>query len=311
MFGEKVTLVTFLTVLYNIFWKVNKMAFCDLRPVKIYNESSGVSYIIGEVFAVYASEPQPVVYSWDQVQKVTEDRRAVTVHTENCDFVILKKDFESPADYFRAVAIIECSQKSGGFEYEHQRRILPLKSEYIETDPGKDAYYGSCEIDENDAAATFIMLMNFRLVKVLWLLAVMLMLVILLALHLFVGITRSNVLYFIPISMIGGAILTLILYMICHAVARRKYTAVSSCDPASDEPISFIISPSGFAACESCIADGQELIPWSSLDYFVESDKMFIFYKDGNTAVFVPKKAFDKKCIGGIADIISLRLEQR
>ena len=287
------------------------MAFCDLRPVKIYNESSGVSYIIGEVFAVYASEPQPVVYSWDQVQKVTEDRRAVTVHTENCDFVILKKDFESHADYFRAVAIIECSQKSGGFEYEHQRRILPLKSEYIETDPGEDAYYGSCEIDENDAAATFIMLMNFRLVKVLWLLAVMLMLVILLALHLFVGITRSNVLYFIPISMIGGAILTLILYMICHAVARRKYTAVSSCDPASDEPISFIISPSGFAACESCIADGQELIPWSSLDYFVESDKMFIFYKDGNTAVFVPKKAFDKKCIGGIADIISLRLEQR
>lgn len=287
------------------------MAFCDLRPVKIYNESSGVSYIIGEVFAVYASEPQPVVYSWDQVQKVTEDRRAVTVHTENCDFVILKKDFESHADYFRAIAIIECSQKSGGFEYEHQRRILPLKSEYIETDPGKDAYYGSCEIDENDAAATFIMLMNFRLVKVLWLLAVMLMLVILLALHLFVGITRSNVLYFIPISMIGGAILTLIVYMICHAVARRKYTAVSSCDPASDEPISFIISPSGFAACESCIADGQELIPWSSLDYFVESDKMFIFYKDGNTAVFVPKKAFDKKCIGGIADIISLRLEQR
>lgn len=287
------------------------MAFCDLRPVKIYNESSGVSYIIGEVFAVYASEPQPVVYSWDQVQKVTEDRRAVTVHTENCDFVILKRDFESQADYFRAIAIIECSQKSGGFEYEHQRRILPLKSEYIETDPGKDAYYGSCEIDENDAAATFIMLMNFRLVKVLWLLAVMLMLVILLALHLFVGITRSNVLYFIPISMIGGAILTLIVYMICHAVARRKYTAVSSCDPASDEPISFIISPSGFAACESCIADGQELIPWSSLDYFVESDKMFIFYKDGNTAVFVPKKAFDKKCIGGIADIISLRLEQR
>ena len=287
------------------------MAFCDLRPVKIYNESSGVSYIIGEVFAVYASEPQPVVYSWDQVQKVTEDRRAVTVHTENCDFVILKKDFESHADYFRAIAIIECSQKSGGFEYEHQRRILPLKSEYIETDPGKDAYYGSCEIDDNDAAATFIMLMNFRLVKVLWLLAVMLMLVILLALHLFVGITRSNVLYFIPISMIGGAILTLIVYMICHAVARRKYTAVSSCDPASDEPKSFIISPSGFAACESCIADGQELIPWSSLDYFVESDKMFIFYKDGNTAVFVPKKAFDKKCVGGIADIISLRLEQR
>lgn len=287
------------------------MAFCDLRPVKIYNEGAGVTYIIGEVFAVYANGPQPLVYSWDLVQTVTEDKRAITIHTENCDFIIPKKDFGDQSDYFRAIAIIECAQKSGGFEYVHQRRILPLKSEYIETDPGKESYYGSCEIDENDAAATFIMLMNFRLMKVLWLLAVMLMLVILLALHIFVGITRSNVLYFIPISMIGGAILTLIVYMMCHAVARRKYTAVSSCDPASNEPISFIISPYGFSACESCVADNQELIPWSSLDYFIESDKMFVFYKDGSTSVFVPKKAFDKKCIGGIADIISLRLEQR
>ena len=168
------------------------------------------------------------------MQTVTEDKRAITIHTENCDFIIPKKDFGDQSDYFRAIAIIECAQKSGGFEYVHQRRILPLKSEYIETDPGKESYYGSCEIDENDAAATFIMLMNFRLMKVLWLLAVMLMLVILLALHIFVGITRSNVLYFIPISMIGGAILTLIVYMICHAVARRKYTAVSSCFKRAD-----------------------------------------------------------------------------
>ena len=287
------------------------MAFCDLRTVKIYNESEGVTYIIGDVFAVYVNAPQPLIYSWDMVQKVTEDKRNITIYTENCDFVIPKRDFLDSSDYFRAIAIIECAQKFGGFEYVHQRRILPLKSEYIETDPGKDAYYGTCEIDENEAASTFIMLMNYRLVKVMWLLAIILMLVILLALHIFVGIDRNNVLYFIPISMIGGAILTLIVYMICHAIARRKYTSVSSCDPASSEPISFIISPYGFAACESCIADNQELIPWSSLDYFIESDKMFVFYKDGNTAVFVPKRAFDKKCIGGIADIISLRLEQR
>ena len=151
------------------------MAFCDLRPVKIYNEGAGVTYIIGEVFAVYANGPQPLVYSWDLVQTVTEDKRAITIHTENCDFIIPKKDFGDQSDYFRAIAIIECAQKSGGFEYVHQRRILPLKSEYIETDPGKESYYGSCEIDENDAAATFIMLMNFRLMKVMWLLAVMLL----------------------------------------------------------------------------------------------------------------------------------------
>ena len=58
------------------------MAFCDLRPVKIYNEGAGVTYIIGEVFAVYANAPQPLIYSWDLVQKVTEDKRAITIHTE-------------------------------------------------------------------------------------------------------------------------------------------------------------------------------------------------------------------------------------
>lgn len=287
------------------------MAFCDLKPVKLNIESTGVTYIIGEVFAVYANGLVPTVYSWDQIQSVTEDRRGLLFSTEKCDYVIQKKEFVQPEDYFRALAIIECAQKSGGFVYEHQRRILPLKSEYIETSPGKDAYTGSCVIDENDAASTFIMLMNFRLVKVLWLLAIMLMLVIFLGLHIFFGITRENVLYFIPISIIGGAILTLIVYLVCYGIARSKYTSVAGSDPASQEQISFVISPAGFAACESCVYDGQELIPWSSFDYFIESDKMFVFYKDGTTSVFVPKKAFDKKSLGGIADIISLRLEQR
>lgn len=287
------------------------MAFCDLKPVKVNSENTGVTYYIGEVFAVYSNEPLPVIYSWDQIRTVVENRNSITIKTANFDFIIPKKDFFSKEDYFRAIAIIENSQKKGSFEYDHQRRILPLKSEYIETDPGKDIYSGSCIIDDNDAAATFIMLMNFKLVKVLWLLTIILMLVIFLGLHLMFGITRENLLYFIPISMIGGAILTLIVYLICHAISRRKYTSAASCDPAAEEVISFMISPNGFAACESCIFTGQELIPWSSLDYFVESDKMFVFFKDGATAVFVPKKAFDKKYIGGISDIISLRLEQR
>lgn len=287
------------------------MAFCDLNPVKVNSESTGITYIIGEVFAVYSNAPYPLIYSWDQVTSVTEERRSITVSTRNYDYVILKKDFAATEEYFRAIALIECAQRSGGFVYEHQRRILPLKSEFIETDPGRDAYTGRCVIDENDAAATFVMLMNFRLMKVMWLIAVMIMLVIFLGLHLIFGVTRSNILYFIPISMISGAIVSLLVYIICHAVARRKYTSVAGCDPASEEEISFVISPAGFAACESCVYDGQELIPWGSLDYFIESDKMFVFYKDGTTAIFVPKKAFDKKCVGGIADIISLRLEQR
>lgn len=287
------------------------MAFCDLKPVRVYDDGSSITYVIGEVFAVYDSAPVPVIYSWNQVQSVIEDKRSLTIKTQNCDFVIPKKEFAHTEDYFRAIAIIECSQKTGGFVYEHQRRILPLKGDYIEMDPGRDCYTGTCEIDENDAASTFIMLMNYKLMKILWLLAIIMMLVIFLGLHLIFGITRENILYFIPISIISGGIVTLLIYLICYLNARRKYTSAAGCDPASEELISFIVCPSGFAACETCIFDSQELIPWASFDYFVESDKMFVLFKDGTASVFVPKSAFDKKCLGGISDIISLRLEQR
>ena len=47
------------------------------------------------------------------------------------------------------------------------------------------------------------------------------------------------------------------------------------------------------------------------MDYFIESNKMFIFYKDNKAAVYIPKKAFDKKYYGGIADMIALHLEQK
>lgn len=287
------------------------MAFCDFKPVRVYDDGSSITYVIGEVFAVYGSAPVPVIYSWDQVQSVIEDRRSLTIKTEHCDFVIPKNQFANSDDYFRAIAIIEYFQKTGGFVYEHQRRILPLKSDYIETDPGRDCYTGTCEIDENDAASTFVMLMNYKLIKVLWLLAIIMMLVIFLGLHLIFGITRENILYFIPISVIGGGIVTLLIYLICYLNARRKYTAAAGCDPASQELITFTISPLGFSACETCLYDGQELIPWNSFDYFIESDKMFVLFKDGTASVFIPKSAFEKKSLGGIYDIISLRLEQR
>lgn len=287
------------------------MAFCDLKPVKVYGENSGITCYIGEVFAVYSNEPVPIVYTWEQIQTVIESRASITFKTKSSDYVIYKKDFFDPVDYFRAIAIIEDFQAKSGFNYEHQKRVLPLKNQYIESDAGKEAYTGSCIIDENEAAATFIMLMNFKLAKVLWILAVTFTLLIFLGLHLIYTVTMENLLYFIPISLISGIILTLVVYLFSYAAARRKYTSISGSDPASDEEIAFVICQGGFAACESCIYNGQELIPWNKMDYFVESDKMFVFFKDGETKAFIPKKAFDKKYLGGIADIISLRLEQR
>ena len=288
------------------------MAFCDLRPVRIFDETSGCTFILGDTFSVYNfGADRPVVYTWGMIKSVTEDKKSLIFNTGKTTYKIAKSCFSIREDYFRAIAIIESSRRAESFAYYHENRILPQKYQYIEAAIGPDAYVGEAMIDENETAAAFVMMMNIKLIKVLWLIAIAIMLLVFGALHFIVGATRDNILYFIPISVIVGGIATLIVYLVCHAVARSKYQRMAGCDPAADEPITFAVSPHGFAACESCVYDEQELIPWRALDYFVETDKIFIFYKDGAAVVYMPKKAFDKKYLGGIADMISLNLEQK
>lgn len=287
------------------------MAFCDLEPVRVLDEDSGSTYYIGDVFALYSFGANfPVVYSWDMLKSVSVTRKNIVFETK-------KKKYSFSAErlvgdsYFRAVAIIEWASRIYNFSYEHEKRLFPLKSLYADVIPGKEAYIGEGEIDEVDAAAAFISMMNVKLVKILWLIAIMIMLIIFGSLQLFVGITRDNLLYFIPISIAGGGIIALVVYLICYAAAKGKFRSIADCDPASDVPITFVICKYGFAACESSTYNGHNLIPWRCVDYFTETDKMFLFYKDGSIMTYIPKKAFDKKYIGGIADIIALMLEQR
>ncbi len=288
------------------------MAFCDLKPVRVFDEASGCTFVIGDLFSVYSfGVDRPAVYGWDMMKEVTENKKSIIFKTEHNKYTISKSCFLAREDYFRAVAIIESVRRMTDFPYIHERRILPLKHSYIDCADLSDAYVGQAIIDENDAAAAFITMMNVKLVKLLWLIAVLIMLVTFALIHAFVGITRNNILYFIPISVAVGGIITLLVYIICHAVAKGKYQKLSGSDPAAEEPITFVVCQYGFAACESCVYDNQELMPWRELDYFIETDKMFIFYKDNNAVVYMPKKAFEKKYIGGILDTISLHLEQK
>lgn len=289
------------------------MAFIDLKPVCVSDDDGGRTYIIGSVFAVYGivgSEP-PLVYSWDMVRMVTVTRKGITVETAKKSFSVTNKMFDGIEEILRAVAIIECRQKEYDFGYQHEKRMFPLKSMYTECSPGKETYTGEGMLDDGETAAAFIMLLNFKLVKFLWLIALLIMLVMFGALHLTIGITRDNILYFVPISVAAGGIAALLVYIITHAIARAKFKSLADADLATRQPITFVISRVGFAACESCTYESRDLIPWSEVDYFIESDKMFILYKNNAAVAYIPKKAFDKKHVGGIADIIALSLEQR
>jgi hypothetical protein len=245
------------------------------------------------------------------VKSVEISRRNTTIDVGKKSYRLDNKLFSSLDDRLRAIALIECAVRTYDIPYAHEKRIFPLKSYYSETSVGKDAYVGEGEVDENDIASAFIMMMNLKLVKFLWLIAILMMLVIFALLHAFIGVTRSNLLYFIPISFAGGGIVTLIVYIVCYSVAKSRFRAIIECDPAAGSVMTFVISRMGFAVCEKCNYDGGDLVPWNEADYFVETDKMFIIYKNNNAIAYIPKKVFNKKHIGGISDIIALRLEQR
>ena len=288
------------------------MAFSDLNPVTAGDDKAGLTYIIGSVFAVYKMGlPTPVVYSWDMIKSASVTRREIILTTEKDSFCISYKLFSTIEDELRAIAIIECRQKEFGFTYQHEKRLFPLKSMYRECTTGKDTYTGEGLLDEAETAAAFIMLLNFRLMKFLWLVALLIALVTFGILNFTVGITRDNILYFIPISVAAGAIAALIINIVAHAIARGRFKSLADSDLASRQPITFVVSKLGFAACESCVYQSRDLVPWDEVDYFIESDKMFIIYKNNTPAAYIPKRAFDKKYIGGIADIIALNLEQK
>lgn len=288
------------------------MAFRDLKSVCANDNKQGNTYIFGGVFAVYElSSDVPAVYSWDQVRSVSVMRREITIAAGNRTFVVSSKMFGSEEELLRAIAIIECRQKEFSFGYAHEQRMIPLKSQYEERSEGKSMYRGEGMLDEGDTAAAFIMLLNFRLVKLLWLIAILIALITMGILHFAIGITRDNFLYFIPISLAAGGIIALLVYIITHAVARARFKSLADGDIASQQPITFVISHQGFAVCESSTYESRDLIPWDTVDYFIESDKMFILFKGSKPLTYIPKKAFDKKAIGGIVDIIALHLEQR
>lgn len=288
------------------------MAFCDLRPVCAVDDERGNSYIIGSVFAVYGigSDP-PAVYSWDMIRLVSVTPKELVFETISKSFTITNRMFDSEEDILRAIALIECRQKEYQFGYQHDKRLFPLKSSYVEVSPGKETYVGEDILDEGDTAAAFIMLLNFKLVKILWLVGLMIALITFGILHMTVGITRSNWLYFVPISAAAGAIVALLVYLVAQGIARARFKSIADADHAARKDITFVVSRRGFAACESCVYESRDLVPWSEMDYFIESDKMFIIYKNNAPVAYIPKRAFEKKFVGGIADIIALNLEQR
>lgn len=292
--------------------RVLTLAFCDLKPVSVTDERGNCTYIIGSVIAVYnANGSTPLVYSWDMVKSVAVSRRDFKLTVGNSHFVIPYKVFDSDDTILRAIAIIECHQKEYGFAYQHEKRMLPLKTMYVECAPGRETYIGEGVFDEGETAAAFIALLNFKLIKFLWLIAILIMLVTLGVIQLNWGITRDKVLYYIPISIAIGGIVALLVYIIAHAIARARFKSRCSADLASRQAITFVVSRAGFAVCESCVYESRDLIPWGEIDYFVESDKMFILYRNGAVAAYIPKKAFNKKHVGGVADILALSIEQR
>ena len=93
------------------------MAFYDLRPVRVFDEASGCTYVIGDTFAVYSfGTERPVVYSWDMIKGVTDDnRKGFTFDMGSAEYKIPISCFKVREDYFRLIAIAEGMHRKHSF----------------------------------------------------------------------------------------------------------------------------------------------------------------------------------------------------
>ena len=93
------------------------MAFCDLKPVSVTDENTGLTYIIGSVFSVCPfGANSPKVYSWGQVRSVSASRAGIVVETELSAYTLKSRLFSSTDEYLRAIALIECAYKKNKFD---------------------------------------------------------------------------------------------------------------------------------------------------------------------------------------------------
>ncbi|MCL1823736.1 MAG: YcxB family protein [Oscillospiraceae bacterium] len=289
------------------------MAFESLHGVKVVSYMTEQTFIIGDFFAVYKKDEEfPLIYRWSEVKSVTENKLDFIINTGEVVYKIAKTCFSDDKKALAVRGIIEgIISVNPSIEYIHQKRILPPKNLYITGDISDANYIANGVYKEREINFSNVILLNTRLGSVFKVTALLAIITAFIFLHVFYGDTAKNWFYFLPVSIFAGGILVMFIYLICAVIANYHYSYLFKTDAAISEEITFAVSADGFSAVESNLHTGNEYIPWSEAAFFIETNSVFIIYKNNKAVCWLPKRLFDKEAQTQITKFIAERLYQK
>lgn len=288
------------------------MAFETVPGQKVFSSMTGISYIFGDYFVVFASESaSPEIYEWGQIESVAETVHSLTISTGLASYCIERTAFLSEDQYLSVRAIIEGQiAVHPTIRYKFNKRILPLKFLYTNMS-ANNAYVMRGIYDEKVINSCNISLVSAKYGRYIFLLAIILIIVIFFPMVNIIGNFRENWIYCLPISIFLGIIISVVIYLVVGIFARHKYNQVSKVDPALTKEITIVVAPEGFAAVESSIYSGHDLIPWQEASFFIETHVGLVVFRDNESVFWLPKNYIPKNQQSNIFGLIASRVKQR
>lgn len=288
------------------------MAFESVRGRKVFSSLTGITYIFGDYFVVMHGETAPPeIYEWSQVSSVTETLTMLTITAKGNTYNIEMGAFESD-DKFLAVRTIIEGQIAvyPEIRYKFNKRILPLKYLYKNITPN-NAYIMKGYYDEKVINSCNIALVIARFGRYMFLMTVLLIAVLFFISVAALGGLRENWLYCLPLSIFLGIIISIVLYLVVGIIARHKFNSTKKYDPATSKEITVVVSTEGFAAVESSVYTGKDLIPWGEANFFIETHAGLVVLRDNKSVFWLPKSFMPKNQQSDIFALIASRVRQR
>ena len=272
------------------------MAFENVKGQKVFSGITGLTFLFADYFTVFpGNNTIPYVYDWSRLESVVENHNGYVFTTDDNTFILERTAFSSNEEYLSVRAIIEGQIAiHRNIRYKFNKRILPLKYLYENAYIGSDAYIMKGVYCEKDINSCNISLVSTKCGRYIFLLAVVIAGLVFFLLDRILGKTGDNWIYYAPIAIFSGIIVSVVIYLILAIVARRKYTMVAKVDPALSEEITIVVSPDGFAAVESFVYTGQDLIPWREASFFIETHSGFVIIRDNKSVFWLPRSFIPK-----------------
>lgn len=290
------------------------LAFDNIDGVKVFSHQTKQVYVIGDYFCVYEDgNSVPLIYDWQAVTAVSENTNEFSITTNDGEhYKISKLLLPDVMKQLTVRAILEGNiARYPNISYSHQKRILPSKNYYTRCDMPEQAFIAKGVYNEKEISYSNVTLLNTRLGKLFFGVGGLIAILAFACCALFIGELDVNWKYFIPISAFSGVIVAMFIYIACAIVAKYIYTSLAKVDVALDQEITFMVCSEGFAAIESALFSGSEVIRWDEVAYFIETNYVFIIFKNKRAVFWLPKRLFSKEQQRTLSNFIAARLHMK